>query len=75
MFKKNSNRPPIVVSLKKTPTGYRIINNESHQLFVIKRVTRTMYRRKKIVIQLILFKPPIWEWTPKVFLMHLFQAR
>jgi hypothetical protein len=50
MFKKNANRPPIIVSLKKTPSGYRIINNEAHQLFVIKRVTRTMYRRKIIEI-------------------------
>jgi len=45
MFKKNPNRPPIIIELKKIPNGYKVQTIESHSLFVVKRITRTMYRR------------------------------
>ena len=44
MFKKNPSRPPMVVDLKRLPNGYKVVPNESMNLFQIKRVTRTMYR-------------------------------
>ena len=43
MFKKNPNRPPMVLSLKKIQGGYKIVPNEGHGLFQVKRIIRTMY--------------------------------
>jgi len=45
MFKKNPNRPPIVVDLKRVPGGFKVNPNESQALFQVKRIIRTMYRR------------------------------
>lgn len=70
MFKKNPNRPPIIVDLKKTPTGYKVQSHESHQLFVMKRVTRTMYRRSNQTIQLISFRLQTWAWSLRASPTH-----
>ena len=45
MFKKNANRPPMVVNLKRVQGGYKVNPNEGHALFQVKRIIRTMYRR------------------------------
>ena len=50
MFKKNPNRPPIIVDLKKLSNGYKVQTNDNYNLFLTKRVTRTMYRRIIILI-------------------------
>jgi len=60
MFKKNPSRPPMVVELRRLPNGYKVVPNEAMNLFQIKRVTRTMYRRKASLTQLISYKPPTW---------------
>jgi hypothetical protein len=45
MFKKNPNRPPISISLKKTPLGYKVLPNETYNLFNTRKIIRSMYRR------------------------------
>jgi len=46
MFKKNPSRPALNISLKKTPQGYRVVQNEAFQLFTTKKIVRSIYRRK-----------------------------
>jgi hypothetical protein len=65
MFKKNPNRPPIIVELKKIPNGYKVQSNDTYNLFLTKRVTRTMYRRNQLLIQLISFKDQILDYSLK----------
>lgn len=52
MFKKNPNRPPMVLNLKKIQGGYKVIPNEGHSLFQVKRIIRTICRRTFSMIQL-----------------------
>lgn len=65
MFKKNPNRPPIIVELKKIPNGYKVQSNDIYNLFLTKRVTRTMYRRSQLLIQPILFKVQTLDYSHK----------
>ncbi len=65
MFKKNPQRPRMVVDLKRVPTGYKVAVSESSNLFQIKRVTRTMYRRTLFSTQPISFKPQTWDYRRK----------
>lgn len=51
MFKKNPNRPPITVDLKRVPGGFKVTPNDSQALFTVKRIIRTMYRRTPPLIQ------------------------
>ena len=53
MFKKNANRPPMLIHLKKVQGGYKVTPNEGHALFQVKRIIRTMYRRICLFSQLI----------------------
>ncbi len=55
MFKKNPNRPPIIVDLKRVQGGFKVAPNDSQALFTVKRIIRTMYRRTLSVIQPISF--------------------
>jgi hypothetical protein len=60
MFKKNPQRPRLVVDLKRLPNGYKVSVSESANLFQIKRVTRTMYRRTSPRTQPISSRQPTW---------------
>jgi hypothetical protein len=51
MFKKNPNRPAMAVQLKRVQGGYRVVANEGHALFQVKRIIRTMYRRSPLLTQ------------------------
>ena len=53
MFKKNPNRPPITINLKKVTTGYKVVPNESFNPFSFKRITRAIFRCTSTLMQLI----------------------
>ncbi len=69
MFKKNPNRPPMVISLKRAQGGYKVIPNEGHAIFQVKRIIRTMYRRTPIPIKPTSFlKVQTWAFNKMVSL-------
>ena len=51
MFKKNPNRPSIVIPLKKVATGYKVIPNDTFNPFCFKRITRAIFRCTPMLIQ------------------------
>jgi|688.fasta_scaffold148853_2 hypothetical protein len=51
MFKKNPNRPPITINLKKVNSGYRVIPNESFNPFSFKKITRAIFKSKLRIIK------------------------
>lgn len=53
MFKKNPNRPQIIIPLKKVHNGFKVVNNESFNPFGFKRITRAVFRCNYDRIQLI----------------------
>lgn len=46
MFKKNANRPSICINLKKIPTGYKVVGNDSYNPYSFKRITRAVFKCK-----------------------------
>lgn len=44
MFKKNTNRPPITINLRKVNTGYKVLNNDSFNPFSFKKITRAVFK-------------------------------
>lgn len=44
MFKKNTNRPPITINLRKVNSGYKVILNDSFNPFSFKKITRAIFK-------------------------------
>lgn len=44
MFKKNPNRPPITINLRKVNNGYKVVSNDSFNPFSFKKITRAIFK-------------------------------